>query len=84
MPRGPNGERRPASVVGCAVTVARIATGEDEETGYEQPQKRTGGRIGGRARAQLLSRDERSDIARRAADARWRKKKKDAETENNA
>ena len=31
MPRGPNGERRPADVVGCAVTVAKIATGEIEE-----------------------------------------------------
>ena len=39
MPRGPNGERRPAEVVSCAVTVARVATGE-EETGYEQRGKR--------------------------------------------
>ena len=31
MPRGPNGERRPADVVRCAVTVAKIATGEIEE-----------------------------------------------------
>ena len=31
MPRGPNGERRPADAVGCAVTVAKIATGEIEE-----------------------------------------------------
>ena len=31
MPRGPNGEKRPADVVGCAVTVAKIATGEIEE-----------------------------------------------------
>ena len=31
MPRGPNGERRPADVVGCAVHVMKIATGEIEE-----------------------------------------------------
>ena len=37
MPRGPNGERRPADVVGCAVTVAKIATGELEE---ELPENR--------------------------------------------
>ena len=31
MPRGPNGEWRPADVVGCAVHVMKIATGEIEE-----------------------------------------------------
>ena len=32
MPRGPQGQRRPADVVGCAVHVMKIATGEIEET----------------------------------------------------
>lgn len=32
MPRGPKGERRPADVVGCAVHVAKIATGEKGES----------------------------------------------------
>lgn len=50
MPRGPNGERRPADVASCAVTVARIATGEDEETSYTQPSKRESGLAGGKAR----------------------------------
>ena len=31
MPRGPKGERRPADVVGNAVKVMRIATGEEPE-----------------------------------------------------
>ena len=31
MPRGPKGEWRPADVVGCAVHVMKIATGEIEE-----------------------------------------------------
>ena len=31
MPKGPNGEYRPADVVGCAVRVAKVATGEVEE-----------------------------------------------------
>jgi hypothetical protein len=31
MPRGPKGEKRPADVIGAAVMVARIATGEIEE-----------------------------------------------------
>jgi len=32
MPRGPKGEKRPADVIGNAVYVMRIATGEIEET----------------------------------------------------
>jgi hypothetical protein len=32
MPRGPKGEKRPADVIGNAIMVARIATGEIEET----------------------------------------------------
>ena len=31
MPRGPKGERRPADVIGNAVKVMRIATGEENE-----------------------------------------------------
>jgi len=31
MPRGPKGERRPAGVIGNAVKVMRIATGEEPE-----------------------------------------------------
>lgn len=31
MPKGPRGERRPADVIGNAVHVMRIATGEIEE-----------------------------------------------------
>ena len=37
MPRGPQGQKRPADVIGNTVTIARLATGEIEETGYEQP-----------------------------------------------
>ena len=31
MPKGPKGEKRPADVVGAAIKVAKIATGEVEE-----------------------------------------------------
>ncbi len=31
MPKGPRGEKRPADVIGNAVKVMRIATGEEEE-----------------------------------------------------
>ena len=68
MLRGPNGERRPGDVVGCAVTVAKIATGEIEE---ELPENRVGKVNGGKARANSMTPEERSELARTAARARW-------------
>ena len=74
MAKGPLGQKRPADVIGNAVTVARIATGELEETSYKYPNKVKGCVTGGKARAEKLTADERSDIARKAASARWREK----------
>ena len=37
MPKGPNGQKRPADAVGLAVMVGRIATGEIEDT-WEAPR----------------------------------------------
>ena len=71
MPKGPNGEKRPGDVVSCAVMVARIATGEIEDTKYKQPGKCKGGRAGGRARAKSLTPKQRRQIAKKAAAARW-------------
>jgi hypothetical protein len=76
MPRGPKGERRPADVIGAAVMVARIATGEIEDTKGRAPNRAKGGEAGGRARAMELSPEKRREIARRAAESRWRNKKK--------
>jgi hypothetical protein len=73
MPRGPRGERRPAGVIGNAVKVMRIATGEeteDIEEGKEYARK--GGLKGGPARAQSLSPARRKEIALKAAKSRWK------------
>jgi hypothetical protein len=73
MPKGPRGERRPADVIGNAVHVMRVATGEIEEE-LPDPGKeyaRKGGLIGGPKRAAKLSAKKRSEIARKAARARW-------------
>ena len=70
MPKGPNGQRRPADVVGCAVTVAKIATDEIEETPAPSGKIRSG-QAGGKARAKKLTPQERSRIAKKAAAARW-------------
>ena len=73
MPKGPSGQKRPGDVIGAAIKVAKIATGEvDDETmaGKEYAQK--GGLKGGAVRAQRLTAEQRREIARRAAQARWR------------
>ncbi len=53
MPKGPKGEKRPADVIGAAVTVAKIATGEIEETTDDGKNKAAVelGRKGGKARS---------------------------------
>jgi len=75
MPKGPRGERRPADVIGNAVHVMRIATGEiEEKLGPPDAAKeymRKGGLKGGKARAKALSPAKRKAIARKAAKARW-------------
>ena len=74
MPKGPKGEKRPADVVGGAVMVARIATGEiDDEVTDDGKNKAAQalGRLGGKARAASLSKKRRSEIAKKAAKARW-------------
>jgi hypothetical protein len=76
MPKGPKGEKRPADVIGNAVHVMRVATGEIIESRENDPAMalaRKGGRKGGRARAAKLSPDQRAEIARAAAQARWKK-----------
>lgn len=76
MPRGPQGQKRPADVIGNAVKVMRIAIGEEEEeTPASQGKEyaRKGGLKGGAARAKTLTPQQRAEIARIAAEARWKK-----------
>jgi hypothetical protein len=73
MPRGPKGEKRPADVIGNAVHVMRVATGEAEEDSGKMPGRAKGGRKGGKSRARALTPEQRSKIAQAAAAARWKK-----------
>jgi hypothetical protein len=78
MPRGPKGERRPGDVIGAAIMVGRIATGDFEESeGTEQVREaaRKGGLKGGPERAAKLAPGRRAEIAKKAAKARWAAKK---------
>lgn len=76
MPKGPQGQKRPADVIGAAVKIARIATGEapDELTddGKDKAAQALG-RKGGKARAEKLTKKKRQEIAKKAAFARWGK-----------
>ena len=62
MPRGPRGQKRPANVIGNAVRVMRIATGEIEEDFGKTPKRAKGGRKGGKARACSLTAEQRSKL----------------------
>ena len=70
MPRGPNGEYRPADANACAAMVVKIATGEVEEN-IPAAAKRNGGLAGGKKRAEALTAERRREIAKAAAEARW-------------
>ena len=70
MPKGPQGQTRPADSIGLAVHVARIAIGEVDD------DIRISGRVegkaaGGDARAAKLAPEKRAQIAGKAAKARW-------------
>lgn len=72
MPKGPQGQKRPADSVGMSVMVARIATGEEEDTSYVSKNRRKSGVAGAEARMRNTSAEKRSEIATKAAEARWK------------
>jgi hypothetical protein len=77
MPTGPKGEKRPADVIGNAVKVMRIATGEEPEDFGDAPTKNQAaaelGRAGGKKRAEGMTPERRAEIAKKAAAKRWAK-----------
>lgn len=76
MPKGPQGQKRPADTVANAVRVAKILTGEAEEDTGDSGKDRGAqalGRKGGAARRDKLSPERRREIAQKAAASRWRR-----------
>ena len=73
--------KRPRDRNQLAKAIVELATGEEsDEPGQSQKKDpaavargKKGGLKGGKARAQKLSPEERSEMARKAARARWRK-----------
>jgi hypothetical protein len=74
MPKGPNGEKRPGDVIGAAIMVAKIATGEvaDDQASNSHERAKAAAK-GGEARARKLTSEERSKIAASGARSRWKK-----------
>jgi hypothetical protein len=73
MPRGPRGEKRHADTVQNAMHIGRIATGDAEDAPSKAPNRAKGGQVGGKARAEALDADRRAEIAKKGAEARWKK-----------
>lgn len=86
MPNRSSKPKRPRDFNSRAFESVAILTGTAESQPEEEPEDplrlaaaalgRRGGLIGGRARAEKLSADERKKIAQKAAAARWRKEPK--------
>jgi hypothetical protein len=70
--------KRPRDPNQLASLIVGIAVGEKEDLisdkKREPSPKRTGGLKGGKARAKQLSSEQRQEIARLAANARWKRK----------
>ena len=73
MPKGPQGQKRPADAIARAVMVGRIATGEVED----EIASGIGRAAGGFGRAKALPEAKRKEIASNAARKRWHKKELD-------
>lgn len=76
MPRGPQGQKRKADVIGNAVLIARIATGEASDDTPDDGKDKAAqalGKKGGAARAKSMTPERRAEIAKKAAAKRWSK-----------
>ncbi|MES0076056.1 RNA-binding protein [Mesorhizobium sp. M0058] len=75
MPTGSKGQKRPADVIGNAVGVMGIATGEEadavQDDGKNAAAKELGSK-GGKKRAANMTPERRVEIARKAAASRWK------------
>ena len=75
MPKGPQGQWRPAGAGACAAHVMKIATGEIEET-FEPPERPADpeasrrASVAGKARAERLTPQRRQEIARAGGKAK--------------
>jgi len=77
MPKAPDGKHRPADVIGNAVHVMKVLTGEADDgvaDDGKDPAAKALGAKGGAARAAKMTPERRAEIARIAAQARYAKR----------
>jgi hypothetical protein len=82
MPKGQQGQKRPADTVANAIRVAKILTGEIEEDMGDSGKDKAAqalGKKGGAARRDKLSPERRAEIARAAAAKRWNRSSRGVE-----
>jgi hypothetical protein len=65
--------KRPRDPNQLAHMIIAISTGENAVAASDEAPSKKGGVKGGRARAMALTPSQRKDIARLAAEARWKK-----------
>jgi hypothetical protein len=76
MAKGPQGQKRPADVNARAVMIARIATGEIDDAPPDDgkdPAAKALGKKGRAARAKSMTPERRAEIAKSAAEKRWKR-----------
>lgn len=72
MPKGPQGQKRPADTVANAIRIAKILTGEiDEDTGDSDKDAAAQalGKKGGQARSQNMTPERRREISPEGRDS---------------
>ncbi len=80
MPKGPKGQKRPTDVVGNAVHVMRVLTGDADDEAPDDGKNKAAqemGRKGGAARAASMTPERRAEIACKAAEKRWSQSRKE-------
>ena len=76
MPKGPNGQKRPADAIGLAVMIGKIATGEiEDDANATKSAAAQLGSLGGKKRAANMTAQRRAEIAKAAAAKRWEQNK---------
>ena len=71
MPKGPQGQKRSADVIGSAIVFAPLGTQEITEDLKKPSGRGRNGLASLKARAESMTKEERSAAAKQAASVRW-------------
>ena len=68
---GPKGEQRPTNSIEAGIVAATVGVGDIDEEYPDKPASKPKRAKGGKARAEALTPERRSEIAAHAANSRW-------------